>query len=231
MMEARQMMNFCPRCGEDLTKWGVAVDKPATEAAIHEQAKPYDQVAVWKKLLTQAAERQTEGSGRLSPEQLVSRAVTLRNSVATYPQQSIVHIVFDRPVTPKGGLLNEIAQFEGRGKVSPEYLESMGYVLDNDKVMMVDDVPVGAVYNLIKYWGGEKQYKRWHLHEPVTLEPSRNGDPFFMDNNMVAFGAKWANSIKWSEALITLLEYFTQGVDASDKVETAIPLVLHVVWQ
>ena len=215
------MMNFCPKCGENLTKYSAVATEPTPEVA------EYDQVKTWKKLVADGLERKEDPP---TTQELINHAIGMRHTVATFPQQSIVHLLFDRPVTPRGGLLAEIAQVNGHLKVNADRLRSMGYAVEDGKVKMVDNVPVGEIYNLLQYWGGVKQHKRWHLAEPVRVNPSRNGDPCFMDEAMVAFGAVWKDDLKWSEGLHTLLDYFVHGVKPDGNV-TAIPLVLHVVWQ
>ena len=79
--------------------------------------------------------------------------------------------------------------------------------------MTVDDVPVGQAYKIIDYWGGSQQHKRWHMTSPVELNPSRNGDPFFMDENMIAFGVSWKDGTKVQEAFLGLMNLFADGVN------------------
>jgi hypothetical protein len=72
-----------------------------------------------------------------------------------------------------------------------------------------------------------KQHRRWHLLEPVKINASRNGDPFFMDDNMMAFGALWSDAAKSDEAFISLLEMFSSGVRGSGVI--ARPLVAEII--
>jgi hypothetical protein len=103
----------------------------------------------------------------------------------------------------------------------------MGYAVNEGKLVTVDDVPVSKAYVALEYWGGEKQHRRWHLAALVTLNPSRNGNPFFMDENMVAFGARWKDPTKMEAGLLELCEIMAEGVKQSGVIAKVLAMELH----
>jgi hypothetical protein len=140
---------------------------------------------------------------------------------------TIVHLVFDRNIVPEGGILYQAAMLDGKMGSDENQLLGLGYGLTDGKVDMVDEVPVGPAYGILNYWGGESQHHRWHLTEPVTINPSRNGEKFFMDDNMLAFGAKWKDGARVEEGLLELLGLFERGVGGGEHV--AQPIALEIV--
>jgi hypothetical protein len=184
----------------------------------------YDQTATWKALVKEAEARAAEPP---SPVSLVASVAIPKFDGK--PISSIVHLVFDRKVVPEGGVLSMAAQQDGELAMSPEHLEAMGYVFEESKIKVVDHTPIGQAYQVLEYWGGDRQHKRWHLAEAITIDPSRKGDPFFMDDQLVAFGAIWKDGDRIEEGLLELLEFFAKGVRGDGCV--AHPLVLKVVWQ
>jgi hypothetical protein len=182
----------------------------------------YDQTATWKRLVARASEV------RANPprvEELAMRALE-EFGAPEFPASTVVHIAFDRNIVPSGGVLYRATLLDGRMKTSPEQLAAMGYAVEDGTVRTVNDVPVGPAYSVLEYWGGERQHKRWHLAGPVTIEPSRNGDPYFMDENMIAFGAKWVDGEQMSAALLGVLELFAFGIKGGDAV--AMPLAVEL---
>ena len=112
--------------------------------------------------------------------------------------------------------------------MSEERLTQLGYAVDGDgHLVTAGDVPVGPLYQILQYWGGEKQHHRWHLKYPIELNPSRNGDPLFMDQNMVAFEAQWKDTQRMDEALLELCNLFAT---LNDK-PVAVPLVIELAVQ
>ena len=217
-------MRFCPYCGGDLAPHlaaaGNAVAAPATPAT----GGKYDQDAIWKGLVTEAASR------KATPPAVMSLVTTAMSEIGT-PKESfstIVHLVFDREIVPRGGVLHKATLLEGRTEMNLPMLEAMGYAVRDGHVVLVDEIPVGKAYEVLSYWGGEKQHKRWHLAEPIALNASRSGNPFFMDMAMVAFGAKWRDQAKLSEALMVLCELFITGVAAAGLVAVPLGLKLHL---
>ena len=170
-------MKFCPHCGGDLSAYLAAegpgdasTRTPATSSA----PKKYDQTKVWRELVQRA--REVGGDPPDISNVALAAADGIRPFFKTTPLSTIVHIVFDKNVVPQGGILYQAAQFDGRMKNTSDQLEALGYSMEDGKVKLVDDMPVGPVYGAIEYWGGEKQHPRWHLVRPVTINPSRNGD-------------------------------------------------------
>ena len=223
-------MNFCPHCGGDLSAY-MAVERgrvPLASTAKRPTGGKYDQDSVWRRLVREA--EALKGSPP-SGIQIVGKAVdNVRAAfVGDEPVSTIVHLALDRNIQPQGGMLYRATMLEGRMTTSPEQLEQMGYAVEDEKLVTVADVPVSQAYKVIDYWAGAKQHKRWHMTEPVSLNPSRNGNPFFMDENMVAFGAKWHDSSKLEEALLELHSLLSAGVKRAGVV--AIPLALELAIQ
>jgi hypothetical protein len=196
-------MKFCPHCGGDLSAFLSA--RPAAPAT----AK-YDQVKTWRGLIEQ--------SRRGEPVDPTGLAISLaaQLSVMAVPPdglRTIVHLVMDRSVVPEGGALYMSTLSDGRiGPTNLGYFEARGYLVDDGRVRTVENTPIGPAYDVLEYWGGIKQHRRWHLAEPIKINPSRNGDPFFMDENMIAFGATWKDTEKATEAFQYLIGMFCEGV-------------------
>lgn len=212
-------MKFCPNCGADLAPYLAVAGNPTAT-----RTNSYDQTKTWKALVKKAQARLAS-----PPSAMELVAAVARPEFNGEPISSIVHLVFDRQVVPQGGVLQMAAARNGEMSMSPEQLEAMGYVIEESKVKLVDHVPIGRAYTVLDYWGGERQHKRWHLARPVEIVASRKGDPFFMDDEMVAFGAVWKDGERIEPALLELLQFFTEGVKGAGCV--AVPLVLEVVWQ
>lgn len=225
-------MNFCPHCGGDISTYMAAEQghSPTGPTGARPTGGKYAQDSIWRRLVQEGAA--TKGS---PPEamQLVGKATNQvapafgRSNPAGDPIATIVHLVMDRNIQPQGGILHRAALLEGKMKTSLEQLGQMGYAVREDKLVTVDDSPVSLAYTVIDYWGGEKQHKRWHLAEPVDINPSRNGDPFFMDENMIAFGAKWLDCGKMDNALLDLHGLLSFGLKNTQSI--GVPLALEIV--
>lgn len=220
-------MKFCPHCGGDLAQFSMAGRESTPPAA-----GPYNQTQTWKAIQERAA---ALGGSPPAAESLVLPAAAgiraafpIGSSGSWAPLKTIVHLAFDRDVVPRGGVLHHITMRMGRTELDTAHLEGMGYAISDGKVVVVGDVPVGPSYQLLSYWGGDRQHKRWHLEAPCEINPSRNGDPFFMDANMIAFGAVWKDGERAEEALLELLEMFTNGFGAHRQM-IAHPLVLQII--
>jgi hypothetical protein len=210
-------MKFCPNCGFDLTPHlaieGNRVPGNSTLPAVHPTtAEAYDQTDVWKKLMASALEREaTPPSSIELTQKSVQELQALAKLAGGKPVDTVVHLVFDRNIAPSGGGFAS-AVLGGRNELNIEQMKAQGYVVEDGKIATHQDIPVGAAFQVIDYWGGERQSKRWHLAAPVALVASRNGDPFFMDERMAAFGALWSDVDKAEEAMLTLLGAFSEGV-------------------
>lgn len=113
--------------------------------------------------------------------------------------------------------------------IDTDRLKKLGYAIDSEGHLVIqDDVPVGVLYQAIQYWGGSAQHKRWHMKYPVEVNPSRAGDLYFMDNNIVAFGVDWADTSQMEEAFKNLLDSM-EGFKGSEPI--GIPLALKLVEQ
>jgi len=135
--------------------------------------------------------------------------------------------VFDQKIVPDGGALYMAAMSNGQaGPQDPSYFEARGYLVEEGRVRVSNDVPVGAAFGALEYWGGDKQHRRWHMAKPISLNASRIGDPYFMDDNMVAFGATWKDLTKTDEAFIQLFEFMTAGIRGGGKI--ARPVMVEV---
>jgi hypothetical protein len=223
-------MKFCPHCGQDISKFlaasaGVPLPGPAAQPLA--PAK-YDQVPFWKNLVARTR-KLVEEKKPPTLQGLVDPVVAslMRTPLNPDGVETIVHLVFDRPIVPNGGVLMHSMMLDGRSSYGPEQLKNMGYLVIDGKVVVVDGSPVSPAYGVIDYWGGDKQFKRWHLARQVQINPSRNGTPFFMDEEMVAFGAIWRDMLKVQEALLSLLHTFTMGVQGDGAI--AQPFALEVV--
>jgi len=214
-------MKFCPHCGGDLSAYQAAENGSAAPATAVIVGK-YDQDETWKQLQALANELRAE-----PPDHATIVYHAIAKSGASWPGATIVHIVFDRSIVPRGGVLHQAALLEGRASPNLGRLAAMGYAVVEDKVLVVNDVPVGPAYQVLDYWGGEKQHRRWHLEEPIAIETSRHGNPYFMDENMIAFGAKWGDGDHATEGLIELLGLFSRGIHGAGIV--GIPLAMKLV--
>lgn len=219
---------FCPHCGEKLDQVKPEHEK-STGQEVKEShtanSKKYDQTAFWKEIMKQLpAEIPTPVS--LVTEALSKAGPHLKRQGVV---KSTVHLVFSDRIVPNGGSLLTTVMSNGRISQRTEQLKMTGYTVNDGNVVLVDDVPVGPAYEALTYWGGERQHRRWHLAEAITINPSRMGDPNFMDENMIAFGADWADLEKLEEALAALLGVFAVGVRNDGAISD--PLVLRIFWQ
>jgi len=212
-------MKFCPHCGTDLTGFlGVAGVTPLPRAP-----GKYDQTKTWRAILEQANARQGD-----APDSILL-ATKLADQIAPMlssgdPVKTIIHLAFDRKIVPEGGALYMAAMSNGQGGPTDlNYFRLRGYLIEDDKVRVQDDVPVGAAYGVLDYWGGAKQHPRWHLACPIQLNASRMGDPFFMDESMVAFGATWKDGARLEAAFMQLFELFAKDPHGGGSI--ARPLV------
>jgi len=216
-------MKFCPHCGGDLAAFFAA-----SSSMPRPQGK-YDQTKTWRDIVERANATNGEPPDISALAYGLARKLELMFT-ANCPLRTIIHLAFDRKVVPEGGALYQAATSGGRlGPTDLGYFRARGYLIEDDKVRVANDVPIGPVYGAVDYWGGAKQHHRWHLAEPVKLNASRNGDPFFMDENMLAFGAVWTDGSKAADAFIDLFEAFSSGVKGGGTI--ARPLIAEVAIQ
>ena len=222
-------MRYCPYCGGDIASH-LAVDK-GNSTALAPSLEPvtsgkYDQDVAWRAIIAAVDEARAAPP---STSTLVDNAVL---GLGLPPEakafSTIVHLAFDREIVPRGGVLYKATLLEGRTPMDTSKRSAMGYAVKDEKVVLVNDIPVGKAYGVLQYWGGESQHKRWHLAEPIVVEASRNGTPFFMDTNMIAFGAKWRDAAELSAALLRLCELFITGVKDSGSIAQPLGLYLHL---
>ncbi len=221
------LFKFCPHCGQELPASGspaAPIAKPAA-AAPPQVPAAYDQTAYWRALHA----RVDEQAPPTEPSELVTRLLDQLPAAVRAPQPSIIHMIFDQPVTPAGGALLQTVMSEGRlGPAGDlERLRQLGYVFEDERVKQVDGVPVGRAYGALDYWGGERQHKRWHLAERIRIDASRHGERFFMDERYLAFGAVWRDLDRFADAMTALIGTFRTGVNGSAIAE---PLVVDVYW-
>jgi hypothetical protein len=210
-------MKFCPHCGGDLSKFATAA------AALPVVQEKYDQTKSWKKIVEKV--RATIGSSDLQTFSDLAEGAshTVLGLVnGSDPLETVVQIAFDQDITPSGGLLHRAIMFDGRLPPQAEQVEAMNYAMSDGKIVLVDDVPVSRAYTVLEYWGGEKQHRRWHMTQPVKIDPSRNGNPFFMDSEMLAFGVTWKDPSKVKESLETLLGFFANGINGERPIAKAL---------
>ena len=217
-------MKFCPRCGCDLSPYLAAeTQQPVAQ-------EKYDQTKVWKQIIAKVRERVGAGSPPTLMELVEPAAQVVERLFNQDPKgtavETIVHIAFDHDIVPAGGVLYRAVVSDGKMGMPLEQLQHLGYAIENDKVVLVDDVPVSQAYAVLDYWGGEKQHRRWHLSRPLRIDPSRSGNPFFMDGEMIAFGASWFDSSKVRVGLLNLLDLFARGIKGEKAI--AHPFALEI---
>ena len=227
-------MKFCPHCGADLSAY-MAVSPQVEREAGHRRTRtetghgslredPYNQDETWKELNRKALESPAEPDMAKVVLDAVNEALPLFKAP---PARTIVHLLFDRTVSLEGGAIFSSVVSEQDQRVTTERLKRLGYQLDDDNhVVTVDHIPVPSAYSILDYWGGASQHKRWHLTQPVTISPSRNGNPCFIDENMVAFRAIWADADRLETSLHHLVELLMEGVNGIAPAGT--PVVLHL---
>ena len=234
-------MKFCPGCGINLIPFleASAVYPPSAddEPAPVEQAPPppvkaraqkYNPEEVWREVLGEAflaQESKATVDQVLRGSQLA--ALTRVTEDSSKPIQTIVHIAFDRPIVPVGGALYRSAVSNGRVQDNLARLEQHGYLIEDGKVVSKDGVPVSPAWRALLYWGGDRQHKRWHMAESIKVNPSRNGTPLFMDENIVAFSAAWKD---FDNVFIAFRVLFETMADFKGKT-IAHPRALRVVRQ
>jgi hypothetical protein len=229
-------VKFCPLCGGDVSAYLAAegstiVPQGSSNQSVSVQ-RNYDQTKTWQELI-----RRSQAISANPPDitQLALAATTgLKPLLEKGEVSTIVHIVFDKAIVPQGGALYQAALMDSPTQPSgtdnsEDRLRSLGYGVKDGKVEMVDEIPIGPAYGVLEYWGGDRQHRRWHLAAPVELNASRNGDLYFMDENMIAFGAKWSDGERIEEGLLELLGLFESGVGGEAHV--AQPIALEIVAQ
>ena len=223
-------MKFCPHCGGDLSPYLNVSHNTTIPAQGRLQPsqpnEPYNQDRIWKSMqsLAEAAPPDPDLT------QMVMGVVdATRQFFESSPTSTIVHLAFDRNVSLNGGsILSSVARGRDSEHLANEKrLRSLGYQFDDEgKIITVEDIPVPPAYLAIQWWGGEKQHRRWHLTKPVEVNPSRNGDPCFIDENMIAFRAVWKDGERLEPALLDLLETFHVGVKGSGRIANPVALLL-----
>jgi len=226
-MEPATFWKYCPHCGASLA----APAPPAPIGPAPEPKSPpaepiivYDQTKHWDALVKRQRSIINAPTNNELIEQLRRQA---RPSVGP-PFQSIVHVVMDREITPTGDALRLAVDSDGRlGPASDlTRLQERGYVIEDGRVKQVDDVPVGRAFCALQYWGGQRQHKRWHLAAPIVVNPSRSGDPYFMDGYYFAFGAAWTDLDRLEEAIRELVDLLRLGPpDLAGN-----PLLIDIFW-
>jgi len=172
---------------------------------VHDKEKVYDQDATWTEL--------TRDTPLDFGEALDSAIKVLDHpdlKASDTPYSFIVHLLFDKNVTPQGNLILEQVRLgslrtgQTRKKLSPEHLRAKGYcVLPEGGVQAINDVPVGRFYNILVKWG---------MARSIVIDVNRKGNPYFMDGNMVAFGVTYGEVECIRESLDTLNSYCVNGV-------------------
>lgn len=214
---------FCPHCGYDLPRASASTAEP-TRPRKPDPPVPYDQTAYWRMLHASIPQ-----GAPPDPEELVAALDRRRPAGTLSPQPSVVHVLLDRSATPAGGALLQSVLSDGRlGPAGAlERLEQMGYIQREGRIRQVDGIPVGRAYVALEYWGGARQHQRWHLDGPILLDPSRHGDPFFMDERCLAFGANWRDLDRFNEAMLSLIETLRNGLNGRP---VGNPLVVDIHW-
>lgn len=193
-------MKFCPECGASLAKYMGGAQTSAPSPA---KTNAYDQDEVWREILKKGETVVIPPA----PEVVVDQALDeFSFDQGQWPARTLIHILFDRSVTPEGGILHAAILSEGKMKVTPKMLSGAGYVVDDDKIVQRNGVPVGKICRVLDYWAGDRQYRRWGLEEPVSYDPSRSGSSLFMDERMIAISVLWQESaLHAKKALVDLL--------------------------
>lgn len=230
-------LKHCPNCGEDLTQYmrgGVPNSGPAESAQSARVSEDrsistgYDSTATWKRIMSIVAKRPTPPSH----EELVANVIAgsaPRWASAKGPLKSIVHMAFTDKVAPTGGALAARIVANQPPPTIEEMVTLYGYAEFEGKLVRDRlDHPAGRAYQLLQYWGGEKMHHRWHLAEPIDVLAGRNGE-YFMDENMIAFGATWLDNERLDGALAALLTYFSEGIGPITAI--AQPAALELFWR
>lgn len=152
----------------------------------------YDQDVIWTEL--------RENIPNKVEERLAMECADLREKAKGHGTVSvIVHLLFDRNVTPMGNVIlhhlrRETISDQPDRKLSEDELKAKGYFLDNDgKIETINGIPIGKGYWILKKWGkawsephGKLRNKETWIFD-VELDPNRKGNPLFIDDNMAAF--------------------------------------------
>lgn len=227
-------MKYCPSCGSDISMYLRAEGSrlpqieatPLSVASTQPASFIYNQTAIWTELVTRAKAASSPSSPGDLVDDAVKKYLHLPRGTDGVNHETIIHMVFDKPIVPRGGLLHQAMRSDGRSHpTSTAELEAMGYLVTNDKIVEINGIPVSAAYGAVSYWGGEKQFRRWHLSGPVQINPSRNGNPLFMDEEMIAFSATWHDLNKMRDAMFALCTTFIEGIDGKP---IATPVALEI---
>lgn len=173
--------------------------------------------------------------GGLSVGDIVDRAV-----VTAKPPRSdgsiTIHLLFKKAVTPVGGLIHRQLMRvgphadHGGEAFDATKLRTMGYSIvpgENgiERIQTVNDHPVGPIWNILMYWAGGAQHKRWHMPQPIRLSAARNGCPDFMDDRMVGLTAWFTDYARLGESLQLLATYCSDGIQtATGTIPPAAPI-------
>jgi len=175
----------------------------------------------WKKMRERAALL-----AHASGDEIVARAVETRR-----PNRKdgsiVVHMMFDGAIVPTGGVLYMDMKLRTATGTPPREpfdeakMRAYGYVVipgpdGNPVIKTVNDCPVGPIYDILMYWAAgtptNTHYRRWHMTQPIVVNPRRNHCPEFMDENVLAFTAFYEDDANLKESLETLCRYCTDGI-------------------
>lgn len=174
----------------------------------------YNQDAIWTELVKDTGSTFDEVLDRALS---VLESKEVKECTISYP--FIVHLLFDKNVTPQGNLifdqvrLGQLSTGQANRKLDADRLKARGYsVLPTGDVQAVNDVPVGPLYNTLMVWGRD-MHDQWGMADPIVVDVNRKGNPFFMDNNMVAFQVKYKTLKGIRTSLMALKAWCEQGID------------------
>ena len=111
-------------------------------------------------------------------------------SYGSHSGSSILHLLFSKNITPQGNLIfnqvmiGSLVTRSHLPEMTPERLAMRGYAVEDGKVRVVNDVPVGPIYGILQGWGSKKD---------IVIDANRKGNPYFLDNNMAAVGVTFGN--------------------------------------
>lgn len=169
-----------------------------------EENEGYSQDAIWTKLIN----LRDVNLGKQLNEDMEN--VDISNIIA--------HFVFDRNVTPQGNLYKDLmglSPLNKATKLSNDQLLARGYIITQDgKIKTVNDIPVGLIYDCLMKWGGPKDYLAWDMKQPIEIDPSRKGNPLFMDDNLLAIRVKFkddTDKLTITNAFLTLKDMLTSN--------------------
>lgn len=195
---------YCPHCGEELPPPTRKTSEPVPSYVRPEVSTPkerptgpivYDQTVRWRELIKEVTEA--------APDEQV---IQVPNEFNGGP--CVVHLIFDSSVSPRGGVIQHMVAMASSTQPSPspktpKDLAAMGYLIDDGKVVLENGVPVGPIWPILTWWG-VTNFKINGLSEPIVASPERKGDPAFIDEEILAFGAKFKNGVD-VRMIITLL--------------------------